>query len=157
MAAHALNHHYYIVTATTTGDSLVYDINGERIKYESDPEMVAARHEIDLDREIYHCNFNMDGREKLLAEHGDEVEVEQDMDLESWFILRAKKDGVMVRKLAREYGLTELREYKYASQALIDNIRQDGLRALNEHQGDFWKFIEANGILPESTADIFRK
>lgn len=27
LAAHALNHHYYIVTATTAGDSLVYDIN----------------------------------------------------------------------------------------------------------------------------------
>jgi predicted amidohydrolase len=73
LQAHALNHHFYIVTSTGTRDCVVYDITGEELHYSKSQEVNIARVTLDLDRGIYHQNFNMDGRDKLLKERGQDV------------------------------------------------------------------------------------
>ena len=78
---------------------------------------------LDLDRGIYHSNFNLDKRDRLLAEHGDAVEQELWMERESWFVLRARRPGVSARQLARAYGLEELRDYIDRSRREIDAMR----------------------------------
>lgn len=111
LQAHAINHHYYIVSSTHLGDCQVFDITGEKILDERGDGIHVSRITLDLDRGIYHDNFNGDRRDNLLADRGDDVELEKTLDREQWFVLRAKRPGVSARKLANFYGLEELRDY----------------------------------------------
>jgi len=124
LQAHALNHHFYIVTSTYTKDCIVYDITGQELLYEKSDEINISRVTLDLDRGIYHENFNIAKRDRLLAEHSDAVEVEQWLPREQWFVLRAKQPGVSARQLAQQYGLEELRDYLIRSRTAIDQLRQ---------------------------------
>ena len=121
--AHAINHHFYIVSVTQTSDCLVYDITGERLSYSNSEKVNVATVTLDLDRGIYHENFNLDKRDKLLKEHAEDVEQEKWMKLEQWFVLRAKRPGVSARELAKQYGLDELRHYLERSRRSIDERR----------------------------------
>ena len=123
LQAHALNHHFYIVTATQTKDCIVYDITGEEILYERSDDVNISRVTLDLDRGIYHENFNLEKRDRLLAERGEDVEQEKWLEREQWFVLRAKRPDVSARGLARRYGLEELREYIGRSRREIDRLR----------------------------------
>ena len=123
LQAHAINHHYYIVTSTHNRDCLVYDITGERLLYARNEPANISYVTLDLDRGIYHENFNLAKRDQLLAEHGEDIEIEQVLPLEQWFVLRAKRPGVQARTLAAAYGLEELRDYKARSRRDIDDMR----------------------------------
>lgn len=123
LQAHALVHHFAIVTSTHTTDCIVYDIDGSEMLYEKGDDVNISRFTLDLDRGIYHENFNMERRDKLLAEHPDEVEIERHHLREQWFILKAKVPGVSARALGKQYGLEELRDYINRSRAGIDQMR----------------------------------
>jgi hypothetical protein len=123
LQAHALNHHFTIVTSTGTRDCIVYDITGKEMLYEKSDDLNVTRVTLDPDRCIFHQNFNIEKRDKLLAEHPDDVEQEQWLDREQWFVLRAKRPGVSARALAHEYGLEELRDYIDRSRREIDKMR----------------------------------
>lgn len=123
LQAYALLHHYYIVTSTYSKDCQVYDITGERILDEKGDDITIARITIDLDRGIYHENFNMDKLDKLLKDHGEEIEKELSMPREQWFVLRAKKPGISARLLAKKYGMEELDDYQNRSRREIDKKR----------------------------------
>jgi predicted amidohydrolase len=123
LQSHALINHFAIVTSTQTTDCIVYDIDGSEILYETNDDVNISRITLDLDRGIYHENFNMGKRDKLLAEHADDVELEKHHLREQWFILRAKRPGVSARALARQYGLEELRDYVNRSRREIDRMR----------------------------------
>jgi hypothetical protein len=123
LQAHALMNHFAIVTSTHTADCLVYDINGQELLYEKSDDVNISRITLDLDRGIYHENFNLALRDQLLAEHPDEVEMESHLLREQWFILKAKMPGVSARDLARQYGLEELRDYIDRSRQQIDAMR----------------------------------
>jgi len=123
LQSHAINHHYYIVSTTQTVDCLAYDITGREILYEKSNDVNITRLTLDLDRGIYHQNFNIDKRDSLLAEHSEDVVQEQWLDLEQWFVLQARKPGVSARALAQEYGLEELRDYLNRSRREIDKMR----------------------------------
>lgn len=123
LQAHALNHHFYIVTSTWTCDCLVYDITGEEMLYQKSADLNVTRITLDLDRCIFHQNFNIEKRDRLLREHADEVEQEKWLEREQWFVLRAKRPGVSARALAKEYGLEELRDYLTRSRREIDARR----------------------------------
>lgn len=124
LQAHAINHHYYIVTCSRTPDCIVYDITGERILYEAAAkDFNFSRVTLDLDRVVFHENFNLPKRDKLLSERPQDVTQESWLRLEQWFVLRAKRPGVSARDLAREYGLEELRHYLDRSRVAIDQRR----------------------------------
>jgi predicted amidohydrolase len=123
LQAHAINHHYYIVSSTHLGDCQVFDITGEKILDERGDGIHVSRITLDLDRGIYHDNFNGDRRDKLLADRGDDVELEKSLDREQWFVLKAKRSGVSARKLADFYGLEELRDYIERSRREMDKQR----------------------------------
>lgn len=135
LQAHAINHHFYIVSVTQTSDCLAYDITGEKLIYKKSEKMNVATLTLDLDRGIYHENFNLLKRDKLLKEHPEDVEQEKWMELEQWFVLKAKRPGVSVRELAKQYGLEELRHY-------LDRSR----RSIDERRG--WRY-EAKVLFPD--------
>lgn len=78
LQAHALNHNYMIISSTMTPDCAVYDINGREIFYQQGgvADIFVSRVFIDLDRCIFHQNFNMDKMKKLLQDHAGEVEMD---------------------------------------------------------------------------------
>lgn len=124
LQAFALQHHYYIVTSTWTRDCLVYDITGKcLLDDKSDDEYHISRFTLDMDRRIYHYNFNLGKRDKLLKEHSNDIVVEIDMPREEWFVLKAKRSGISVSDLAAKYGLEELRDYKDRSRRQINDMR----------------------------------
>jgi len=123
LQAYALLHHYYIVTSTYSKDCQVYDITGERILDENSENITIARITLDLDRGIYHENFNMEKLEKLLNSYGEEVEKELYLPREQWFVLKAKKPGVLARELAKKFGMEELTDYQDRSRREIDKKR----------------------------------
>lgn len=123
LQAHALVNHFYIVTSTGAVDCVVYDITGAEILYEKSTEINITRVTLDLDRGIYHQNFNLDKRDRLLAERPDDVGQEIWLDREQWFVLCAKRPGVSARALAKEYGMEELRDYIDRSRREIDAMR----------------------------------
>ena len=134
LQSHAINNHYYIVTSTKAADCLVWDINGEKLFYQKSEKVNVAILTLDLDRGIYHENFNIAKRDKLLKEHPEDVKQEKWMKLEQWFVLRAMRPGVRARELAKQYGLEELRPY-------LDRSR----RAIDVHRG--WQY-EAKVLFP---------
>ncbi len=123
LRAHALNHHFYIVSCTYAPDGAVFDITGEEVLYEKGRDVQVTRATLDLDRGIYHTNFNVAKRDTLLKEHPDDVVLEKTMERESWFVLRAKRPGVRARDLAHRYGLEELCDYLDRSRREIDRMR----------------------------------
>ncbi len=131
LQAHALNHHFYIVSSTQTRDCIVYDLTGEELLYQKSKDVNVTRITLDLDRGVYHQNFNIEGRDKLLRDQGDAVKQVKWLDREQWFVLQAQKPGVSARALAKEYGLEELRDYKARSRRAIDLRRGRGLSEEN--------------------------
>jgi predicted amidohydrolase len=123
LQSHALVNHFYIVTATWKGDCIVYDITGEEILYEKSKDINISRITLDLDRGIYHQNYNIEKRDRLLKEHSEDVFQEKWMEREQWFVLKAKRSGVSARDLARQYGMEELRDYVDRSRREIDKRR----------------------------------
>jgi len=123
LQAHALINHFYIVTSTLRHDCIVYDITGEELLYEKSTDINVSRITLDLDRGIYHKDFNVPKRARLLKERGGDVMMEKELDREAWFVLKAKRPGVSARQLARQYGLEELRDYINRSRREIDTMR----------------------------------
>jgi len=123
LQAHALMCHFYIVTSTWKGDCIVYDITGEQMLYEKRDGVNVSRVTLDLDRGIYHEDFNVSKRDRLLKEHKEDILLEKEMKREAWFVLKAKRPGVSARQLARQYGLEELRDYINRSRREIDKRR----------------------------------
>lgn len=123
LQAHAINHHYYIVTCSQAPDCIAYDITGERLLYSAGEQINISRITLDLDRGIFHQNFNLEKRDKLMGDRPQDVTQEKWMPLEQWFVLRARRPGVSARKLASEYGLEELRHYLRRSRVAIDKRR----------------------------------
>ena len=125
LKAHALNNQFYVVSSTGKCDCIVYDITGEEILYEKSDDINISRIILDLDRGIYHQDFNIQKRSKLLKGHGKDVMQEKWMEREGWFVLKAKRPGVSARELAKQHGLEELRDYIDRSRREIDKMRQE--------------------------------
>ena len=128
LEAHALNNHYNIVSATSSGHCMAFDINGERIVNVRNESVYVQWITLDLDRCIFHENYNMDKLEKLLAEKPRRIEVEKHWPEEQWIIVRSAIAGVSAREVCREAGMEELRSYKLRSRDYIDNLRKNGIK-----------------------------
>jgi len=121
--AHAINHHYYIVTATQERQCAIYDITGEILVHESFADDVyPVRVTLDLDRCVYHENFNVSPIEKMILSHHADIDVCW-MAKEHWYALSAKRPGVLVRDIARRYGMEEIRSYIRRSRNMVDEHR----------------------------------
>ena len=122
LAAHALNHHYSIISTTLYPDCSVYDIAGQLEQYKTDDELCISRLSVNTNKIIMHENYNLDKVDRLLKDHGDIVELEKHYLREQWLVLKGKTN-IDIKTLAKEYGLETLREYKRRSEKHADRIR----------------------------------
>jgi len=126
--AFAILYHYYIVPV---GAGNIIDITGktfENIEKPNPQQFIAT---LDLDRAFAHYDFNRKKVEKMLAEHKGEIKVERklsDEDLAPWWLFKALKPGVSVRKLLKKYEIETLREYQQRSRKQINEARKEGKR-----------------------------
>lgn len=126
--AMAILYHYYIVPV---GVGNIIDITGKTCPNIEKPRPKQFIATLDLDRAFAHHDFNRKKVEKMLAEHKDEIVVERnlsDEDLAPWWLFKATKPGVTVRKLLKEYGIETLREYQHRSREQINQARKEGKR-----------------------------
>ena len=129
LAAHALNHHYAIVSCTRYPDFAVFDIAGREIQYIKGDlnEVLVARATIDLDKVICHHNFNLEKIDRMLAENPGAVEIENNYKREEWIVLRSFSKEINVRVLCEKYGIENLRDYQNRSRAYIESRRKEAL------------------------------
>ncbi len=123
--AYSMLHNYYIVTSTQNGDAMFVDITGEVICYTRDASPPVTVVSLDLDRTLFHENFNGEKMQRLLREQEGKVTIRHFTE-EQWYLIEAAAPGVSVRQLAKEYGLETLRDYRSRSRRQIDAIRQAG-------------------------------
>jgi len=133
LQAHAINHHFYIVTSTWKAHCLAFDITGERLLEDKQDDVNVTRITLDLDRRVYHENFNWAKAQKLLEQHADDVALDKVLDLEQWFVLKAKRPGVDILALAAEYDLEEHRDYIVRSRSEMDRRRSGSLLDLTSN------------------------
>ncbi len=124
LQARAIDFNYAVISSTWVPDCRVYDIDGEELVHESENQsnvLNVTRHTFDLDRCLFHQDYNLPAKlERLLKEHGEDVEREKWLPAEGWFVLKAKRTGVSARELAKRYGLEEKRPYINRSRGEID-------------------------------------
>ncbi|MCL2544736.1 MAG: carbon-nitrogen hydrolase family protein [Clostridia bacterium] len=123
LMAHALNHHYPIVTSTLSGHCMVFDIDGERVLNVRGEGHFTQWITLDLDRCIFHENFNEAKLDALLRERPRRVEVEKRKRAEQWIVVRAAREDVSAREVCARAGMEELRAYKERSRSAIDALR----------------------------------
>ena len=126
LAAHALNHHYPIVTATLSGHSMHFDIDGRLVDSVRADGYFVKRHVLDLDRCIFHENFNEAPLARLLSETPPRVEIERRREAEQWILVRSATEGAGAREACREAGMEELSAYKRRNRIEIDRMRGEG-------------------------------
>jgi predicted amidohydrolase len=131
LQAHALNNHYYIVSSTWKSDCIVYDITGKELLYEKRDGINVSRITLDLDRGLYHENFNLEKRDQMLKDYEGSLEQELHMEREEWFVLRASQPGISARETAKKYCMEELRDYQNRSRREIDRMRGWSFAAKN--------------------------
>lgn len=122
LAAHALNHHYPIVTCTAEGCFRVFDLDGRCIRHTDNPRAHTEWVTLDLDRCIFHENFNQEKLQALLARDDCPIEVENHRREEQWYLLRSR-GGQSARAACAHAGMEELRAYKRRSRQAIDGMR----------------------------------
>ena len=127
LQAWAITYHYYIVSATRVPDCLVFDIDGERLRYEENNQgngVNLTRITLDLDRCLFHQDLNYpEKHDRLLQERGDDVAQDKWLPMEKWFVLKAKRPSVSARELAQQYGMEELAHYINRNRCEIDKCR----------------------------------
>jgi predicted amidohydrolase len=120
---YAMIHNYYVVAV---GWGNIIDIFGKTIDKVEKPRPQQFIATLDLDRTLVHTNFNETKVAKLLREHQGEVVQERLLDMESWYVLRSLKPGVLVRDLCKQYQIETLREYRQRSRTQINDARAEG-------------------------------
>lgn len=129
LSAHAINHHYAIVTATQKPDFAVYDIDGKELTYKRcenfyrSDMVLASRVRVDVDKVICHFNYNREKVFKMLKDHPGKIEIEHEYDREEWLVIRSASPDVNVRAVCKEYGVERLRDYKRRSRKFIEEKR----------------------------------
>jgi hypothetical protein len=126
--AFAILYHYYIVPV---GAGNIIDITGKTFENIEKPKPKQFIATLDLDRAFAHYDFNRKKVDKMLAKHKDEIKVERKLsndDLAPWWLFKALKPGVSVRKLLKKYEIETLREYQHRSRKQINEARKKGER-----------------------------
>lgn len=132
LGAYAMAHHYYVVSATWSGECQTYDITGEELLDEHEG---ISRMILDFDRRIFHnndsYNYTYDengkrdkgGKRKKLLKENPGVELEKYMAREGWHVLRATKPGVDLTALIKQYDIQDLRSYLQVERKKADKMR----------------------------------
>lgn len=117
LEAWALRYGFYIAAAFGH-ESAIVDMSGRHLVRQGlDTYQVRGKRappwaiaEINVDRELYHLDFNQDKFVAMREKYGPEIEIEVHQP-EAFFLLACRRAGLSVEDLAKEFQLETLREY----------------------------------------------
>jgi predicted amidohydrolase len=120
----ALRHGFYVVVAFGA-ESAVIDMGGRYlVRQGSDTPQVRGGRlppwcvaEVNVDREVYHLDFNQNKFPAVREKYGPDVEIEVRQP-EAIFLMASRKPGLTVEAVAKEFGLETLRDYLARSVAM---------------------------------------
>jgi hypothetical protein len=133
---HLLQHwalrYAFVIVVAYGAESAVIDMNGRYlVKQGLDTHQVRGRRlppwavaEVNLDREVFHLDYNQDRFPAIREKYGPDVEIEVHQP-EAFFLLTSRRPGLTVEQVAREFKLETLREYMARSV----KAREEALRA----------------------------
>ncbi len=84
---------------------------------------MVSKIKLDTNRAVFHQNFNMEARAKLLSDYAEDVSLVKEMPREEWFVLKGS-DKVQIKETAKQYGLEELSDYRQRSMEAMDAMRK---------------------------------
>ena len=99
-------------------ESAVIDMNGRYLTRQgADTSQVRggrlppwAIAEVNVDRELFHLDFNQDKFPALRGKYGPDIDIEVHQP-EAFFLLASKRTGLNVETIAKEFQLETLRDY----------------------------------------------
>jgi predicted amidohydrolase len=113
----ALRYGFYVVAAYAA-ESAVVDMAGRYLARQGQettqvrggrlPAWAVA--EVNVDREVFHLDFNQDHFPAIRERYGPDVEIEVHQP-EAFFLLASRRQGLTVEDVAREFKLETLRDY----------------------------------------------
>lgn len=121
LAAQAFGNQRFILTATWPRRCRMFDISGDiLVECGRLADFIVAT--IDLDRRLFHWDFQGDRLEKIRAKYGNDVQIDIYHE-EGWFALNSNRDGLGVADLMKEFDLVPLDKYLERATAKQDEHR----------------------------------
>ncbi|MBI3990993.1 MAG: carbon-nitrogen hydrolase family protein [Candidatus Omnitrophica bacterium] len=105
----ALLNQVYIVPSIWSLHSGIIDNTGKRI-IQTDRFSYWVWSTIDLERSIFHWDFQEDRTKKILAKYGDKVKIET-FGNEAWFALEPASTDISIPKITKEFNLITRKDY----------------------------------------------
>jgi len=113
-------HHYYVVSAVQSDRPRFVDINGQII-LQGDRRSPVLTATLDLEKGLYHTDFNASQIELILRKYGRDVTVRVSND-DGMFTLASCRDDLTVPQLEAEFGLERLEMYLARNRAVYDAL-----------------------------------
>ena len=129
LARWALDWGFYVVSAHRDGNGHVIDKTG-RLLQSSTADYPLLVRTLNLDREVFHLDYNRKHLEKISERYGAGIEIEI-YTAEGIFALESRMDEVTVADISREFGLETFTQYIQRSR----QARQDRLAGRSVEMG----------------------
>jgi predicted amidohydrolase len=117
----------FTIAVSYGAESAIIDMSGRYlVKQGAETHQVRARRlppwavaEVNLDREVFHLDFNQDKFAALREKYGTDIDIEVHQP-EAFFLLTSRKAGLSVEQIARTHKMETLRDYLARSVAQRD-------------------------------------
>jgi len=122
LQTYASLHHYYVVSAVNPDRARIVDITGRIIAMTSRRNPVISA-ELDLEKGLYHTDFNAVQIPAIRAHYGRDVLIQVYGD-EAMFTLESRREDLAVAQIEAEFGLERLDDYLARNAGLHDTLRE---------------------------------
>ncbi len=121
LQAYAWRNQYYVVSSVWSHFARVVDITGRALTSTTRSTRLAAQ-QIDLEKTVFHTDYNLAKLAAIRQKLGREVEIVQYSD-ENYFTLESHHPEWPVARIAREWEMETFREYHARATAVQDQAR----------------------------------
>lgn len=129
LQVYAFLHNYYVVSSTH-GDSRIIDLTGDILAQTGRASPVVSA-QIDLEKEVFHGDFNWVQVEPLRARYGRDVRVRVLQD-EALMTIESRRQDLTVAQIIKEMGLELLPDYLARNERAQEALRE-GRRPTPQH------------------------
>ncbi|NLS77890.1 MAG: carbon-nitrogen hydrolase family protein [Chloroflexi bacterium] len=120
LRAFASLYNYNVATAVQSDKSCIIDITGEMLA-ESNHYTPIIEAQLDLEKKVYHTDFNASQLEAIRAKYGRDVLVRVLRD-ENWMTIESRRQDLTVSQIEAEFALERLDGYRARNQAARDAL-----------------------------------
>ena len=128
LQTYAWRNQYYVVSSVWSQHAKVIDITGQILAQTTGYSGMVVQ-EIDLEKELFHTNYNTDRLLELQAKHGREITLTP-LGEEEVFTLQSNNPSLPLAKLKEEFGLESFNDYHARAGRVQDRARVAGVEAV---------------------------